>query len=44
MECAGISQTSDIERERVMRLVESIVPLPDAMLGHTSLITHHIEV
>ena len=44
MECAGISRTSDIKRERIMRLVESIVPPPTATLGHTNRITHHIEV
>ena len=44
MECAGISRTSDLERERITRLVESIVPPPAATLGHTKLITHQVEV
>ena len=44
MECAGISRTSDLEREQITRLLESIVPPPAAMLGHTNLIKHQIEV
>ena len=44
IECASISQISDFERERVTRLVESIVPPPSSTLGHTDLITHSIEV
>ena len=44
MECVGISRTSDLEREEITRLVESIVPPPAAMLGNTNLIKHQIEV
>ena len=44
IECADISKIGDLERERVTRLVESIVPPPSSTLGHTDFITHSIEV
>ena len=43
MECAGISRTSDVEREQITRLVESIMPPPAATFGHTNLIKHQIK-
>ena len=44
IESGGISQISDFERERVTRLVKSIVSPPSSTLCHTNLITHSIEV
>ena len=44
MECAEIARTSDIEREKITRLVEIIVPPPAATLNHTNLIKNQIEV